>query len=370
MRITIAVNTLSYDSGIPNVAVGTANALSALGAQVSILTLVPGRREDVRFGISVASVFPRARGAFRLLSSDWTGPAAGALARRALARLSPDIVMVHYPPLDRCFARKDRPYKLVYFYHNVTDPALYEGGERSRREKEDARILSLLSCCDAVVTNSRFTADKVKARCGIDAVAIHPGVDLSVFKASSTPAPPKQIISVGRIVRHKGILELLSAFPLIKREFPPVKLRIIGKNEGDAYYAAAMEKAAAIDGVELVGELPETQLVRDLAGSAVFVSCSLFEGFGMPFLEAAACGVPAVGFRVGGIPEAVDDATTGFLVEKGDLAGLAAQVVKLLKDVKLRRQMREQAVAWAARFSWESRAREQRNLYKKLLAGG
>lgn len=369
MNVTIAVNTLSRDSGIPNVAVRTANALAGLGVRVSILTLVPGTREDLDPRIPVASVFPRTRGAYRLISSGWTAPVAGAVARKALAKLAPDVVMVHYPPLDRCFAVARRRYKLVYFYHNVTDPELYEGSERARRRKEDARILSLLPRCDAVVTNSRFTAAKVQDRCGILATVIHPGVDLSVFKGPSVPPPARQIVSVGRIVPHKGILELLDAFPLIRKEFPPVKLRIVGKSDGDAYYARAMEKAASMEGVELVGELPTDALVRELAASAVFVSCSLFEGFGMPFLEAAACGVPSVGFRVGGIPEALEEGKTGFLADKGDLAGISAQTVRLLKDMPLRRAMHAAGPEWARRFTWESRARETLGLCERLLAG-
>lgn len=368
MNVTIAVNTLSRDSGIPNVVVRTANALAGLGVRVSILTLVPGTREDLDPGVEVASVFARTRGAHRLLSSAWTSPAAGILARKVLRRLAPDVVIAHYPPLDRCFAVKRRHWKLVYFYHNVTDPSLYEGAERARREAEDARILSLLPECDAVISNSRFTADKVKRRCGIDAAVIHPGVDLSVFRPPSAPPPPRQIVSVGRIVPHKGILELLDAFPRIRQAFPPVKLRIVGRSEGDAYYARAMEKAAATEGVELVGELPTEALVRELAASAVFVSCSLFEGFGMPFLEAAACGVPGVGFRVGGVPEALEEGKTGFLVEKGDLEGVAQRTAQLLKDMPLRRAMHRDAVEWAGRFSWESRARETLKLCERLLA--
>ncbi len=368
MKIAIAVNTLSHDSGIPNVAVRTANALVAAGAEVSFLTLVPGGRDDLSARIPVVPVFPRRRGAHRLFSSGWTRPVAGALARNALAKTGPDVVVVNYPPLDRCFAVKRRRWKLVYFYHNVTPPELYTGTERSRREKEDARILSLLPRCDAVVTNSRFTAAKVRERCGIDATVIHPGVDLSVFKGPAMPPPARQIVSVGRIVPHKGILELLDVFPLIRKRFPPVKLRIIGKSEGDAYYAACMEKAAATEGVELVGELPTAALVREIAASAAFVSCSAFEGFGMPFLEAAACGVPSVGFRVGGVPEAMEEGKTGYLVEKGDLAGFADRVVRLLADMNLRRAMHADCLAWARGFSWEGRAAENLALFERLLA--
>lgn len=367
MKIAIAVNTLSHDSGIPNVAIRTANALVAAGAEVSFLTLVPGRREDLDGRVPVVPVFPRTRGAHRLFSSGWARPAAGILARKALAKISPDVVVTHYPPLDRCFAVRRRRYKFVYFYHNVTNPEHYQGTERSRREKEDARILALLPRCDAVITNSRFTARKVKERCGIDAAVIHPGVDLSVFRAPPMPPPARQIVSVGRIVPHKGILELLDAFPLIRKAFPPVKLRIIGKSDGDAYYAACMEKAAGMEGVELIGELPMGQLVREIASSAVSVSCSMFEGFGMPFVEAAACGVPSVGFRVGGVPETLDEGKTGFLVEKGDLEGLAGHVARLLTDMNLRRAMHAECVAWAKRFSWESRARENLALFARLL---
>lgn len=369
MRVAIAVNTLSYDSGIPNVVVGTANALARGGVFVGIVTLVPGRREDLDPAVPVVSVFPGSRGAFRTFSSRWTAAAAGLLARRALATLAPDVVVVHYPPLDRCFVRRRRRYRVVYYYHNVTDPSLYEGAEQTRRVREDRRILDLLPACDAVVTNSRFTAEKVRAALpGVEATVIHPGVDVERYKPLPVPPPARQIVSIGRIVPHKGILETLAAFARVKAAFPPVRLKLIGKNEADAYYARVMEAAAALEGVDVLGELPEGALLRELAASAAFVSCSRFEGFGMPYLEAAACGVPSVGFDVGGAGEAVVSGETGFLVPPGDVAAAADRIVALLTDGTLRRRMREKAIAHASRFDWNSRARAHLALFERLLS--
>lgn len=369
MKIAIAVNSLAHGSGIPNVAVGTANALAALGHRVWMLTLAAERRDDLSSEVEVVPVYPYARGGFRLFRSRLGRFGASRMARRAVDRLSPDVVMVHYPPLDRCFAVRGRPYQLVYFYHNVTDPALYEGAERARRVKEDAEILSLLPECDAVVANSAFTAAKVAERCpGIEPVVIHPGVDLERYRPAG-PAASRQVLSVGRIVPHKGIHEMIEAFRLVREKAPQASLKLIGRNDGDPYYAEAQSRMAGLPRCELLGEMPEPRMIRELQGSAVFASCSRFEGFGMPFVEAAACGVPSVGFKAAAIGEAVSDGQTGFLVEPGDLAALAERVVRLLSDVELRRRMSEEAVRWAARFSWRSRAEAHLALYDRLLSG-
>jgi len=105
------------------------------------------------------------------------------------------------------------------------------------------------------------------------------------------------------------------------------------------------------------------------AAADVFVCPSDFESFGMANVEAMACGRPVVSTRYGGPSETIRDGETGFLVDPGDAAALAARVLQLLRDADLRRRFaRRGRQVVEARFSTEAAAAAHSKLYEELLA--
>ena len=112
------------------------------------------------------------------------------------------------------------------------------------------------------------------------------------------------------------------------------------------------------------GWVPEEDKPTLYSGARALVFPSLYEGFGLPPLEALACGTPVIASNRGSLPEIVGDG--GLLLEPDDLEGLAAAMQKLLSDDTLREDLREKGLAHAARFSWEKTARETLAVYREV----
>jgi glycosyltransferase involved in cell wall biosynthesis len=102
--------------------------------------------------------------------------------------------------------------------------------------------------------------------------------------------------------------------------------------------------------------------------AAVFSYPSLYEGFGLPVLEAQACGTPVLTSNVSSLPEAAGDGA--LMVDPYDVEALTAGLNRLLADGTLRQALRERGLAHAGRFSWSRAAQETTRVYRRAMAGG
>jgi glycosyltransferase involved in cell wall biosynthesis len=116
--------------------------------------------------------------------------------------------------------------------------------------------------------------------------------------------------------------------------------------------------------VVFTGWVPEEDKPALYSGARALVFPSLYEGFGLPPLEALACGTPVIASNRGSLPEIVGEG--GLLLEPDDVEGLAAAMGKLLNDDTLREDLREKGLAHAAQFSWEKTARETLAVYREV----
>lgn len=355
MNVTFSYFSLTPGSGIPNVCVNLANAASAMeGVSASLLAL-SFQRDDVAEQVTVRRLKENPRGAYRLFTSWPFRPLADHLYRRAMRDLAPDWVVVNYCPLDAYALRfRDKfGYRVAYYYHNVTEPRLYEGEERSRREKEEAAMLRNVAQADLVFTNSEFTRARVREATGRDATSAPPAADRTTFRpdpAARSDVPT--LLHVGRVVRHKGVDLLLEAFAIVRKKHPAAVLRVVGKTDGSDYCLRVRERAQEIGNVQWVGGLSQAELAQEYQRAWVFTCASLFEGFGMPFLEAEASGLPCVGFDVCSVPEVVSHGQSGSLVPTGDVAALADAIDELLSSPARREVMSAAAGAKADTFGW------------------
>jgi glycosyltransferase involved in cell wall biosynthesis len=103
-----------------------------------------------------------------------------------------------------------------------------------------------------------------------------------------------------------------------------------------------------------------------MTGAAAYVLASFYEGFGLPILEAMACGTPVVTSNTSSMPELAGEAARYF--DPHDTQGVADAIAAVLEDTQLRAEMRERGLAQAARFSWQRTARETLAVYERLLA--
>jgi glycosyltransferase involved in cell wall biosynthesis len=144
---------------------------------------------------------------------------------------------------------------------------------------------------------------------------------------------------VGRLVRAKGICELLQAWQLLREHRPEARLVIIGPSEhADGMPPELREDLESDPGVYLVGEVPNDRMPYYYANMDVVVLPSHREGLPNVPLEAAAMGVPVVTTNVTGCTDAVEDGVTGSIVPLGDVHALAEAILRYLNDSELRRQ--------------------------------
>jgi glycosyltransferase involved in cell wall biosynthesis len=121
-----------------------------------------------------------------------------------------------------------------------------------------------------------------------------------------------------------------------------------------------------LDGrVHFVGRVPSEDLLYLYNAAEMLAHPAFYEGFGLPPLEAMACGLPAVVSDVASLPEVVGDA--GLLIDPHDVDELTVAMWRVLNDTQLRQEMREKGLRQAARFSWERAARETMTIYQRAF---
>ncbi|MFC1511043.1 glycosyltransferase family 4 protein [Candidatus Margulisiibacteriota bacterium] len=168
--------------------------------------------------------------------------------------------------------------------------------------------------------------------------------------------PEKFILYVGTLEPRKNVAKLIEAFRMLKDKEPGIKLVIVGKK------GWLFQKMAEQD-VIFTGYVPAKDLPAVYNLAEVFVFPSLYEGFGLPVLEAMACGVPVVTSNVSSLPEVAGEAA--LLANPNSAEAIAEQVLKLLKDPSLRESMINKGLARAKLFTWEKCARETLKVYQE-----
>ncbi len=287
--------------------------------------------------------------------------------------------------------KSDRRAKTVLHMHcewlSGLDPTMI------RRRLQDVDLI--LGCSDYITESIRRSHPEVRERCA----TVYNGADVERFVGPGAERPATgsdggRIIVVGRVSPEKGIHVLLEALDRVLDRFPQTKLTVVGPVGnvpvdffrpmfadpklsaleplfGGKYEEFLRQRTSARTAGRTVfkGMVPHA----DLAG--LYQSADLLafpsvchESFGMPLVEAMACGLPVVATRGGGVPESIVDGEMGILVERGDAAALAQGIIRLLGDDELRARMgqagRRRAVE---RFSWETVAENLLASYERVL---
>lgn len=177
--------------------------------------------------------------------------------------------------------------------------------------------------------------------------------------------PERYVLIVCTIEPRKNHITLLRAWERIAPELPDVALVIAGK-AGWLYedFFKALEESPVRGRVVVTGRVADEDLIPLLSGAEVFAFPSLYEGFGLPPLEAMACGAPVVCAETSSLPEAVGAA--GVLLPAEDVAAWASTLLWLLNDVEERARLREAGLRHAARFTWAAAAAATRAVYQRV----
>jgi len=179
--------------------------------------------------------------------------------------------------------------------------------------------------------------------------------------------PDRYLIFVGTIEPRKNLARLLSAFETIHADGLSAGLVIVGRR-GWLYddFFATLERSPVRDAVIFPGYVPDKDLPAIYAGAQALVFPSLYEGFGLPVLEAMACGTPVATSATSSVPEVGGDAALYF--DPTNVEEITETTRRLLRDAALREEGRARGLAQAARFSWGRAAKETLNVYNRLLA--
>jgi glycosyltransferase involved in cell wall biosynthesis len=174
------------------------------------------------------------------------------------------------------------------------------------------------------------------------------------------------VLYAGNVKPHKNLERLIDAFDLVrKRGLDHLKLVLIG-DEISKYAALrrAVHQHQLHKHVRFLGYLPEETLAVMYRLAGVFVFPSLYEGFGLPPLEAMASGTPVVTSNVSSLPEVAGDAAV--LVDPYEPAAIADGICRVLTDETLRRDLRRKGIARARQFSWEQSVRRIHEIYTQV----
>ena len=246
---------------------------------------------------------------------------------------------------------------------------------------KNQRVLGLLRNADRAIANSSHTRGLL-----LDAgmkrekvVEIHHAVDPEEFAEDAGAvrelhsryglAGKRLLLTVCRLEARKGVDTVLRALPRILDEFPDVVYAIVGSGEDEDRLRAMIREYAIGDHVILVGRAgPGPALAAWYHACELFVMASRpagpsVEGFGVVFLEAAACRKPAVAGRAGGTGDAVVNGKTGLRVDPTNSDAVADAILRLLRDRELGRKLGEAGRRRVMEeFNWKRRAGQLREL--------
>ncbi|OPY87817.1 MAG: GDP-mannose-dependent alpha-(1-6)-phosphatidylinositol monomannoside mannosyltransferase [Syntrophus sp. PtaU1.Bin208] len=254
----------------------------------------------------------------------------------------------------------------------------------------------LLPRCQHIIANSQMTRQLVIARGGRpeNTSVINPGIDVTEFDQPCDCNDIRErygigrrrfILSAGRLVKRKGILEFIShSLPVIVKNIPDVLLVVVGENPSQslvhredlmAQIRREMERLGLQNHVLLVGWAPRKDLVGFYHACDLFILPAILipgdiEGFGIVLLEANAAEKPVVAAEIGGIPDAVKNGVSGILVEPGNWAAMTRSVLHLLRDEAYRETLGKQGRLRAeSEFDWKVIGNRYRALLNLIVSG-
>jgi phosphatidyl-myo-inositol dimannoside synthase len=356
--------------GYATYALGVARHLTALRVRVLTRSL-PGVDADPRLaGIDVHRTWVKV-GPFPRLGEIVRAGLFSRAARKICKRYPVRLIMAEHVLDSGCAAwwthrRTGLPYAVIAHGEEIDWPY-----DRTRLRWRDG----IYRGAALVATVSHHSRDLLLKR-GVSTeriVLAHPGIDTERFDRPADPRPwrarlgipdgARVILTVGRMIRRKGQDLTIEALPEIRRRAGDVHYVICGWGPMESILRARAEALGLASCVHFAGVPVEDELPAVYRMADVFVMPSRpegadTEGFGIVYLEAGACGVPVVGGRSGGVPDAVDDGRTGLLVDPQDPGAIAEAVARLLLDCGLAKRMGEEAQRRArTEWTWPSRLR-------------
>ncbi|MFC1756647.1 glycosyltransferase family 4 protein [Patescibacteria group bacterium] len=230
---------------------------------------------------------------------------------------------------------------------------------------------------DRVLCISRFVRDEIKKKVNLGNLeVVNLGVDLNKFNCINSLQKKKEkiILSVGALVSRKGYHVSIPAIAEVKKIYPHIKYCVVGNQSNLEYFSELkklVKKYDLVENIEFLNNLSDEEL-RDLYTiSDLFILTSIndghaFEGFGLVYLEANACGKPVIGTYGCGAEDAIKDGYNGFLVPQNNVVATAEAIIKFFGGQSLQKEMHKNALKWAKNHGWDKTVDGYLSVYKSL----
>ncbi|MCB9155583.1 MAG: glycosyltransferase family 4 protein [Caldilineaceae bacterium] len=245
----------------------------------------------------------------------------------------------------------------------------------------DRLALMGLTYASAIIAISEYTKQTLVEHLGIAAdkiKVVHMGLNHQLFQPTlvsdtlrtkyGLSADYKYLLFVGPETPRKNLHRLVDAFAMLRAHMPNLRLIKVGKPMYEPGYVRLqqqIEKLNLHQDIIFLEQISDQELVELYAMADVYVFPSLYEGFGLPTLEAMACGAPVVCANAASLPEVVGDAA--LLVDPLHSAAMAEAIASILDNSTLRANLIERGFVHARQFTWEQTARQTLAVYRTLL---
>jgi glycosyltransferase involved in cell wall biosynthesis len=234
---------------------------------------------------------------------------------------------------------------------------------------------AMIARCAQLIVPSRFVADEVVSLFGADPERVHVawlGCDHVLRQNGAAEhadvARTPCALTVSRVDRRKNHVRMLRVFERLVADGLLERWIVAGPDgHGVEDFDAALEKSPVRTRVERLKHVEDAELPRLYRSASVFLFASLDEGFGLPPLEALACGTPVLAGRNSSMPEVLGDAA--LLVDATDEDAIHGAARSLLTDRELAAEMRQRGLSRARTLSWKACARAVWDVYAKAANG-
>jgi phosphatidylinositol alpha-1,6-mannosyltransferase len=229
-----------------------------------------------------------------------------------------------------------------------------------------------------IICISRFTEKELKNKINISTtVVINDGIDFKKFsnyKFTESKKDYPQVLGVGILKARKGYHVSIPAIAEVKKKYSDIKYYIIGYQDNKRYFdllKSLVESCSLKDNVVFLEKISDEKLLDFYYSCDVFLLTPVnikdnFEGFGLVYLEAGACGKPVIGSLNCGAEDAIVDGVTGLSVPPNDIKKTAEAILKLLDNPELAQRMGENGRKRAKEMDWDNIVEKYIEIYKLL----
>jgi alpha-1,3-rhamnosyl/mannosyltransferase len=280
-----------------------------------------------------------------------------------------------YHATNYVFTHSVKRARRVVTIHDLTLMLFPEWHPRTRVSTMVSEISRSVEVADHILADSTATRDDIVKQLSVssDRISVVPlAADRSFEPMPATEttkilsnwglAPDSYLLFMGTIEPRKNLLRLLQAVELAGNRIGPLVIAGAHGWGSDGLFGR-IQSLQRSGRVTYLGYVPDDARPALLNGARAFVYPSLYEGFGLPVLEAMACGIPVLASNVSSLPEVVGEA--GVMVDPGDVDSIANEMIRLWQDDALRRDLSVKGLERARRFSWERTARQTLNVYTR-----